>query len=351
MFGLNTGKLHIHYLLFFLLTFFFFSAFSFSFYSYNLEYNCSTVGDQFMRDIEPVAANVPYVFGVGNHESESESESLEIKYKYRNFLARYKGQLPIGASSGSNSTRYFSFNVQRIHIAMIDTDAWVYPEVQFKKKKKWISALDMIFFYFVFYFIFYFIFFLFFFFSLKKVWDLAEPQFKWLEKDLAAVNRTATPWLVVFGHRAMYCTKSADPECNGEAESIRYGILGGLWGIEQLLIKYGADIYLAGHTHHYMRTFPVAKGQLLQTNYVNPKGCVHVQSGIGGVDGQDEFTVPPREYDAFLDYTYARSWTRMTFFNDTHLQVQQFNASDRSLIDTFTIVQNHHGPFQQQIIY
>ncbi len=70
-----------------------------------------------------------------------------------------------------------------VHHVFIDTDAWVYSPIA----------------------------------------DLARPQHDWLALDLARVNRTRTPWVFVYGHRAMYCTKTTDPECNAEALSIRDG--------------------------------------------------------------------------------------------------------------------------------
>lgn len=32
------------------------------------------------------------------------------------------------------------------------------------------------------------------------------PQYTWLEKDLKSVDRTKTPWIIIGGHRAMYCS-------------------------------------------------------------------------------------------------------------------------------------------------
>ncbi|KJE97951.1 iron/zinc purple acid phosphatase-like protein [Capsaspora owczarzaki ATCC 30864] len=266
--------------------------------------DCGASSDGFLNDIQPIAASVPYIFGVGNHESESEAANHTARYKYHNFLMRYGGQHALAAASGSSSIRYFSFNVQRVHFVLLDTDAWVLPEV----------------------------------------WSLVKPQIQFLEKDLASVDRSETPWIVVMGHRAMYCTKAADAECNDEAEAIRYGFGNPQHGIERLLLQYGVDLYLSGHTHHYMRTHPVAQGKLIQRSYVNfrGKGVVHVQSGVGGVASPDPFTVPPREYDAFWDASYARGWARLTFWNDTHLEVEQYNAVDHSLVDSFTIVQNSY---------
>ena len=41
-----------------------------------------------------------------------------------------------------------------------------------------------------------------------------QPQFEWLENDLkkANQNRNERPWIVVFGHRPMYCS-NADNDC------------------------------------------------------------------------------------------------------------------------------------------
>ena len=36
------------------------------------------------------------------------------------------------------------------------------------------------------------------------MWEPSTESYKWLEQDLAAVNRTATPWVVIAGHRTMY---------------------------------------------------------------------------------------------------------------------------------------------------
>lgn len=33
-------------------------------------------------------------------------------------------------------------------------------------------------------------------------------QYKWLENDLRNVNRSLTPWVIIGGHRAMYCSES-----------------------------------------------------------------------------------------------------------------------------------------------
>ena len=46
--------------------------------------------------------------------------------------------------------------------------------------------------------------------------DLIKRQFEFLENDLkkANLNRDSVPWIVVNGHRSMYC--SCDNDCLGD---------------------------------------------------------------------------------------------------------------------------------------
>jgi 3',5'-cyclic AMP phosphodiesterase CpdA len=66
-----------------------------------------------------------------------------------------------------------------------------------------------------------------------------ENQLKWLEQEL---SRTNAPWKVVFGHHPVYAS--------------------GVYGSDSTLItaftplfqKYGVQLYINGHEHHYERT-------------------------------------------------------------------------------------------------
>jgi hypothetical protein len=75
-----------------------------------------------MNNIQSLASAAPYMFGPGNHET-------DFAYTYLNYLARYKSQRYAGLASGSNSTRYYSFDVGMVHFAIVDTDAYIYPRV------------------------------------------------------------------------------------------------------------------------------------------------------------------------------------------------------------------------------
>ncbi len=122
--------------------------------AYNLDDQCGAVGDLFMNAISPFSSQIPVVFGVGNHETSA-------NYTYIDYLKRFAGQKAAATSSGSPSIRYMSFNMGLVHVAMVDTDAYIYD----------------------------------------PVFPLAQPQYEWLEGDLKSVDRSVTPWLILIGHR------------------------------------------------------------------------------------------------------------------------------------------------------
>lgn len=270
--------------------------------AYNLDDKCNQVGDFYMQQAESVGAYTAYVYGVGNHETDQ-------NFTYATYLNRYAGQIRMAEASGSKVVRWFSFDAQLVHFVFLDTDAWIYP----------------------------------------AIYHLAQPQLKWLRADLAKVDRNKTPWIIVIGHRAMYCTKNEDEECNEEALAVRNGVYVNSTklfdGVEPLLLEFGVDLFFGGHTHHYMRTWPVKKDALVQKNYINPKGPVHVQSGIGGVNGHDPFDLPMKSYDAWRDMEFRVSFSRLVIHNATHISFTQRASWDGSVFDSFDLFQTEHKPF------
>jgi len=115
-------------------------------------------GDIFMEQIEPIASMVPYMTCPGNHE---------WHYNFSNYKARFN--MP-----GDNRNMFFSFDIGPVHFVSVSTE----------------------FYYFLNY-------------GLKPV----IAQYTWLEKDLASVDRSKHPWIVLFGHRPMYCTNDDRDDC------------------------------------------------------------------------------------------------------------------------------------------
>merc|ERR1711953_410093 len=139
-------------------------------------------------------------------------------------------------------------------------------------------------------------------------------QIAWLEKDLeaASANRKQVPWIMVAAHYQLYYKGLAEhwnasaSAFFGEKAEILHGedrfetcpldSVGkcqtlGDWHLEvssklePLLIKYGVDIYNAGHIHNYEASWPMKNGKACQKDYENPKCPVYIVEGNGGVPG------------------------------------------------------------------
>ena len=68
-------------------------------------------------------------------------------------------------------------------------------------------------------------------------------RYEWLDADLAAARARNVDWLIVYGHRPMYCSNVDDmPDCSTDAQQLREGYLNkqGIreYGMEDLLGKY-----------------------------------------------------------------------------------------------------------------
>ncbi|KAJ3002877.1 hypothetical protein HKX48_002067, partial [Thoreauomyces humboldtii] len=125
-------------------------------------------------------------------------------------------------------------------------------------------------------------------------------QLQWLERDLAAVDRTKTPWLVVMSHRPMY---------SSEASSYQKAIRA---AFEALFIKYKVDVYIAGHIHWYERLLPLSAGGIIDTSAIkdnntyiaNGKSITHLINGQAGNIESHSYLNPGQTqaaYTAVLD--------------------------------------------------
>jgi hypothetical protein len=82
------------------------------------------------------------------------------------------------------------------------------------------------------------------------------PQLRWLESELA---QSKARWKIVAGHNAIYSN-------GGHGNNPGLGLL-----LEPLFVRYGVDLYLAGHDHDLQLLEPV-------------KGVHYIVSGAGGKD-------------------------------------------------------------------
>ncbi|KAG9445704.1 hypothetical protein H6P81_011832 [Aristolochia fimbriata] len=170
--------------------------------------------DYWGRFMEPLISEIPIMVVEGNHE-------IELQAGNKSFVA-YSSRFAFPShESGSSSTFYYSFNAGGVHFIMLGA------YISYYKKG---------------------------------------DQYKWLEKDLARVDRSVTPWLVATWHPPWYNSYNAHYR---EAECMRVEM-------EELLYSYGVDIVFNGHVHAYERSNRVY-------NYtLDPCGPVYITIGDGG---------------------------------------------------------------------
>ncbi len=78
-----------------------------------------------------------------------------------------------------------------------------------------------------------------------------EPQLAWLDRELAA---SPAPWKIVYGHHNIY-------------SSGHYGVNESHWAqiLKFCFKRYGVQLYINGHDHHYERTIPIEGTTYLTT--------------------------------------------------------------------------------------
>ena len=92
----------------------------------------------------------------------------------------------------------------------------------------------------------------------------------------------------------------------------------------------------------------MVRGAATQLDYVQPRGTVHIQSGIAGTGPGDEFAVPQQPWEAFRDTQYWPTYGRLTLFNDTHALYQQLFNDNGTEFDAFVLTNtqpSHGAPF------
>lgn len=172
--------------------------------------------DSFGRLVEPYASQRPWMVTQGNHEI----EIIPI-INSKGFKA-YNARWPMPyQESGSTSNLYYSFDVAGAHIIMLGS----YAE-----------------------------------------YNEGSDQYTWLKADLASVDRSKTPWLIVLLHAPWYNSNTAH---KGEGDDMRKAM-------EDLLYNARVDVVFAGHVHAYERFTRVYK------NKADPCGPVYITIGDGG---------------------------------------------------------------------
>ena len=255
-----------------------FSANSISQKDYNLEtiaYDLNNHADDFMHMIEPISSLKPYMTTPGNHEA-------------MNNFTYYKALF-------NNPRLFYSFNIGSAHFISFSSEFLFNPQLY--------SNYNVM------------------------------KQFNWLEQELRE-NRNATA-KIVYAHRPMYCSLGGgENRCSKDTEIMRKGMSYDdkerIAPLEQLLHKYGVQLYFAGHIHSYERSKPV------YDNKVQRDGIVHILNGVGGSsETMDTSTSNRASWLAYHNTTYGFGILNIT---DKHMDWQQYATSKHGkpeIIDKF----------------
>ena len=162
-------------------------------------------------------------------------------------------------------------------------------------------------------------------------------QYQWLEKDLAAVDRTKTPWVFAMTHRPMYSSQVSSYQKNIRA------------AFQGLLLEYEVDVYLSGHIHWYERLFPLTEtGQIdtasiinNNTYYTNPgKSMTHIINGAAGnIESHSTLAAgaSPLNITAVLDQEHY-GFLKLKVFNCSALSLSYIEGNDGSTRDVLTLL-------------
>ncbi|KAM7265438.1 hypothetical protein ACFE04_003121 [Oxalis oulophora] len=244
--------------------------------------------DFFLNHINPLASRVPYMTAIGNHERDYPGSGS--KYITPDSGGEcgmvYETYFPMPTTVKDKS--WYSIEQGPVHFTVISTE---------------------------------------------HDWSPNSEQYAWMQKDMASVDRSKTPWLVFMGHRPMYSS------CSGVDPAF-------VKAVEPLLPKYKVDMALFGHVHNYERTCSVYQSKCLamptkgasgidQYDNSNYKAPVQVVIGMAG------FTL-----DKFPSNSNKNKWSlvRISEFGYTRvnatkheLKFEFVNASTKKVRDSFFI--------------
>jgi hypothetical protein len=270
-------------------------------YAYDAASAGGETGNAYMRMMEPIASRIPYAVCAGNHEYQPSADP------FLHHRRRFSGLAWAVGRSNSTTTRYYSFNEGLVHWVAIDTEFHYYGGTA----------------------------------------DQIEAQYAWLRADLAAVNRSLTPWIVAFGHK------------QGWMDLQNFTLF------QDILLQNRVNLYFTGHQHNYQRALPLrtrpGTSALVERSCVSGgnsslySNCNYMASIVVGSAGCREY-LSTGGIGAYATgfQAVAYGYGYLTVWNHTHLQwrwVQvannsgvQLAATDPPIVDEMWMVQLNNTP-------
>ncbi|KAI2123379.1 hypothetical protein LOZ42_000440 [Ophidiomyces ophidiicola] len=287
------------------------------------------INEQFYSQLAPIASRKPYMVSPGNHEAVcAEVPHLtnlcpEGQKNFTDFMMRFANTMPkaFDSTSTDNAARvnankakllakppfWYSFEYGMAHVVMMNTETDFMDAPDAPGGSAGLNS---------------------------GPFGAPNQQLDFLKADLASVDRTVTPWVIIAGHRPWYTTGgSSCAPCQKAFEDILY--------------KYGVDLGVFGHIHNSQRFLPVYKNTADPAGMNNPKAPMYiVAGGAGNIEGLS--SVGTRQsFNAFA-YDKDFSYATITFKDANNLEVKFLRSSTGELLDKSTLYKAHKERFVVQ---
>lgn len=290
--------------------------------------------ETFYEQLAPVSGNKPYMVSPGNHEAACK-EDMGMTHKcplgqrnFTDFMHRFSDIMPTAWNSTStndtakvhanaahelaNPPFWYSFEYGMVHITMIDTET-DFPHAP--DEAGGYSGLD------------------------SGPFGAPNQQIQFLEADLASVDRSVTPWVIVAGHRPWYARGGHGHDgfhcapCQDAFEDIFY--------------RYGVDVGVFGHVHNSQRFLPVYKSVADPAGLNNPKAPMYIIAGAAGsVEGLSSLgaDIAFSPWGDSQHFAYAT----MRVQDANHLKIEFVQSSNGKVLDSSTLIKEHAQKFVVQ---
>jgi hypothetical protein len=254
--------------------------------------------------LQGYAATTPVMPAAGNHEACTlclgVPELPDSDFNFTQYRARlHSVSLFAGANAGTSNNIYYSFNEGQTHFLVFSAEAYAY----------------------------------------KSGAQFIANQLAFMKADLAAVDRSVTPWVVALVHK----------DWTMEAEAYA--------DFAPILENGGADMLFCGHVHYYNRYLPFdsVTGQT-DTKAPNADGSVYTNPAymttiVTGASGDRELDDNCSGSDGRPSFTCSQNYGYglFTAVNASHATwtfrtVKPMGPGPKDYSDALLIVQDNHGP-------
>ncbi|KAK3314857.1 Metallo-dependent phosphatase-like protein [Apodospora peruviana] len=288
------------------------------------------ITEQFFSQLAPISGRKPYMASPGNHEAVCQEIPLtsglcpDGQKNFTDFINRFGRTMPTAFASTSSDTSakvaantarrlanppfWYSFEYGMAHFVMIDTET-DFPQAPDQPGGS--AGLDA-----------------------GPFGTSPNQQLDFLAADLASVDRTVTPWVVVAGHRPWYSTGTST--C-GPCQK----------AFEPLLYKYGVDLAVFGHVHNSQRFAPSVNGTADPAGLQNPKAPMYiVAGGAGNIEGLSSVgkNVSTNRFAYADEFSYAT----LSFLDEQRLKVEFVRSDNGQVLDSSVLFKKHDQQFVVQ---